>query len=106
MLGGTTVCCSSWGSTQERFCMKRASRAWSQPLEVHDGCDISSVLWPRRPQKDRGSVPHHEDGGSGACEGDPDLRYDDRRPVSVGRLAPGGGLYPRGHGKHRGLLAP
>src|SRR5262249_46299373 len=41
------------GSTQERCCMKRASRASSQPLEVHDGRDLSAVLWPRRAQKDR-----------------------------------------------------
>src|SRR4029434_2829936 len=39
------------GSTQERFCMKRASRAGSQPLEVPDGRDLFLLLWPRRPKK-------------------------------------------------------
>src|SRR5919109_2673756 len=75
------------GSTQQRFCMERTSRAGSQHLEVHDGRDLSAVLWPRCPQKDHRSVPHYEYGGSGAQEGEPDLRYADGRPVGVGRLA-------------------
>src|SRR6266702_1685591 len=48
--------------------MKRASRAWSQRMEVHDGRDLSPVLWPRRPQKDRHGVPHHEYRGTGPGE--------------------------------------
>src|SRR5215471_929275 len=67
------------GSTQQRFSMKRTSRAGSQHLEVHDGCDLAAVLWPRCPQKDRHSVPHHEYGGSRTHEGEPDLQYDDGR---------------------------
>jgi hypothetical protein len=85
--------------------MKRVSRAASQPLEVQDGRDLSPVLWPRCPQKDRGGMPHYEYGGHGACEGDPDLHDDDHRPLSVGQLAPAGGLYPRGHGINRCVLA-
>jgi hypothetical protein len=49
------------GSTQQRCCMKRASRAGPQPLEVPDGRDVSPLLWPRRPPKDGRGVPHHED---------------------------------------------
>src|SRR2546423_6156749 len=93
------------GSTQERFCMKRASRAGSQPLEVPDGRDLFLLLWPRRPQKDRRGMPHHKYGGARACKGDSDLPDDDGRPVGLGRLAPGCRVYPRGDGKYRGLLA-
>src|SRR5215510_3785920 len=93
------------GSTQERFCMKRASRAGSQPLEVPDGRDVFLLLWPRRSQKDRRGMPHHKYRGSRAREGNSDLPDDDSRPVGIDRLARGGGLYPRGDGKYRSLLA-
>src|SRR5262245_8735475 len=66
------------GSTQQRFCMKRASRAGSQPLEVPHGRDVSLLLWPRRTQKDRRGVPPHEYRGTGAREGGADLPHDDR----------------------------
>src|SRR5262249_31034945 len=94
------------GSTQQRCCMKRVSRAGSHPLEVPDGRDVSPLLWPRRPQKDGRGVPHYEYGGTRACARGADLPHDDGRPVSNGRLAPGGGVDPRGDGKHGGLLAP
>src|SRR5215510_4034888 len=65
------------GSTQQRFCMKRASRAGAQPLEVPDGRDLSPLLWPRRPQKDRRGLPHHKYRGLRAREGDSNLPHDD-----------------------------
>jgi hypothetical protein len=71
------------GSTQERCCMKRVSRAGSSRMEVHDGRGVYPLRWTRRAHQDRRSVPHHEYGGSGARAGDPDLRHEDRRPVAV-----------------------
>src|SRR5215471_18301530 len=93
------------GSTQERFCMKRASRAGPSPLEVSDGRDLSSLLWPRRAQKNRGRLWYSQYQGAEARERDPDLSDDDHRPVGLGRLAPGARVLPCGHGKHRRLLA-
>src|SRR5215217_2801196 len=72
------------GSTQQRFCMKRASRAGSQPLEVPDGRDVSLLLWPRRPQKDCRGMSHYEYRGTRAREGNPHLPHDDGRLVGVG----------------------
>src|SRR5215471_6736609 len=93
------------GSTQERCCMKRASRAGSSLLEVSDGRALSSLLWPRRAQKNRGRLLYSQYQGAKARERDPDLSDDDHRPVGLGRLAPGARVLPCGHGKHRRLYA-
>src|SRR5215213_2832285 len=66
------------GSTQQRFCMKRASRVWSQRMEADDGRGVYALLWARHSQKDRGGLPHHEYRGARACEDDSDLPHDDR----------------------------
>jgi hypothetical protein len=61
--------------------MKRASRAGSSLLEVSDGRDLSSLLWPRRAQKNRGRLLYSQYRGAEARERDPDLSDDDHRPV-------------------------
>src|SRR5262245_13766538 len=93
------------GSTQERFCMKRASRAGSSLLEVSDGRALSSLLWPRRAQKNCGRLLYSQYQGAEARERDPDLSDDDHRPVGLGRLASGARVHPCGHGKHRCIHA-
>jgi hypothetical protein len=86
--------------------MKRASRAGSSPLEVSDGRAVSSLLWPRRAQKNCDRLLSSQYRGAEARERDPDLSDDDHRPVSLGRLAPGERVHPCGHGIDGCVLAP